>query len=43
MNYCFRLRFGSVVPEIQRAVDKFGTNLDIDLQQRGVELGQLFR
>jgi len=36
-------RFGSVVPEIQRAVDKFGTNLDIDLQQRGVELGQLFR
>jgi len=31
------------VQEIQSTIDSFGTNIDIDLQQRGVELGQLFR
>ena len=29
--------------DIQRTVDSFGTHIDIDLQQRGVEFGQLFR
>jgi len=36
-------RFSSVIQDIQCTVDSFGSNLDVDLQQRGVELGQLFR
>ena len=36
-------RFSSVTAEIQRIIDAFGSHLDADLQQRGVEFGQLFR
>lgn len=36
-------RFSGVVQDIQRTVEAFGSHLDIDLQQRGVEFGQLFR
>ena len=36
-------RFSSVTEEIQRIIDAFGSHLDADLQQRGVEFGQLFR
>ena len=36
-------RFSSVTAEIQRIIETFGSHLDADLQQRGVEFGQLFR
>ena len=36
-------RFSSVTAEIQKIIDAFGSHLDADLQQRGVEFGQLFR
>lgn len=36
-------RFSSVVQDIQRTVESFGSHIDIDLQQRGVEFSQLFR
>ena len=36
-------RFSQVTGEIQQIIEGFGTNLDSDLQQRGVEFGQLFR
>jgi len=36
-------RFNSVIQEIQSTIDSFGSNLDIDLQQRGIELSTLFR
>jgi len=36
-------RFTSVTAEIQRIIESFGSHLDADLQQRGVEFGQLFR
>ena len=36
-------RFSQVTGDIQHIIDGFGTHLDSDLQQRGVEFGQLFR
>ena len=36
-------RFSQVTGDIQQIIEGFGTNLDSDLQQRGVEFGQLFR
>ena len=36
-------RFTHVTGEIQQIIDTFGSHLDADLQQRGVEFGQLFR
>jgi len=36
-------RFTSVTSTIQQTIDAFGSHLDVDLQQRGVEFGQLFR
>jgi len=36
-------RFPASAATIQSIVESFSTNLDIDLQQRGVEFGQLFR
>jgi len=36
-------RFPDCTAAIQQAVDGFGSNVDVDLQQRGVEFGQLFR
>jgi len=36
-------RFNSVTSSIQQTIDAFGSHLDVDLQQRGVEFGQLFR
>jgi len=36
-------RFTNVTSEIQQIIDAFGCHLDADLQQRGVEFGQLFR
>ena len=30
-------------PKIQEIIDAFGSHLEIDLQQRGVEFSQLFR
>jgi len=36
-------RFTSVTSAIQQTIDAFGSHLDVDLQQRGVEFGQLFR
>lgn len=36
-------RFTSVTSSIQETIDAFGSHLDVDLQQRGVEFGQLFR
>ena len=36
-------RFSTVTAEIQKIIDAFGSHLDADLQQRGVEFGQLFR
>lgn len=36
-------RFTSVTSSIQQTIDAFGCHLDVDLQQRGVEFGQLFR
>jgi AP-1 complex subunit gamma-1 len=36
-------RFPNSTAAIQQAVDTFGSNVDVDLQQRGVEFGQLFR
>jgi len=36
-------RFNSATSSIQQTIDAFGSHLDVDLQQRGVEFGQLFR
>ena len=36
-------RFTVVTGDIQNIIDAFGSHLDADLQQRGVEFGQLFR
>ena len=36
-------RFSSATTPIQQIIDAFGSHLDVDLQQRGVEFGQLFR
>lgn len=36
-------RFTQVTADIQHIIDGFGCHLDADLQQRGVEFGQLFR
>merc|ERR1719312_309381 len=36
-------RFTTVTSSIQQTIDAFGCHLDVDLQQRGVEFGQLFR
>eukprot|EP00088_Acartia_fossae_P002323 TRINITY_DN10936_c0_g2_i10.p1 TRINITY_DN10936_c0_g2~~TRINITY_DN10936_c0_g2_i10.p1 ORF type:complete len:756 (+),score=196.49 TRINITY_DN10936_c0_g2_i10:232-2268(+) len=36
-------RFTTVSQEIQNCIDTFGSNHDIDLQQRSVEVGKLFR
>merc|ERR1712179_130638 len=36
-------RFTSVTSSIQQTIDAFGSHVDVDLQQRGVEFGQLFR
>ena len=36
-------RFTLVTGDIQNIIDAFGSHLDADLQQRGVEFGQLFR
>merc|ERR1712142_1052906 len=36
-------RFTSVTSSIQQTIDAFGSHLDVDLQQRGFEFGQLFR
>ena len=34
---------GGTTPKIQEIIDAFGSHLEIDLQQRGVEFSQLFR
>ena len=34
---------GGSTPKIQEIIDAFGSHLEIDLQQRGVEFSQLFR
>jgi len=36
-------RFTTVTSTIQQIIDAFASHLDVDLQQRGVEFGQLFR
>lgn len=36
-------RFPDNTTSIQQMIDSFGSNLDVDLQQRGVEFGQLFK
>lgn len=36
-------RFPSATPKIQEIISAFGSHLEIDLQQRGVEFSQLFR
>ena len=36
-------RFPNATPKIQEIIDAFGSHLQIDLQQRGVEFSQLFR
>lgn len=36
-------RFPRATPKIQEIIDAFGSHLEIDLQQRGVEFSQLFR
>ena len=36
-------RFPNATPKIQEIINAFGSNLQIDLQQRGVEFSQLFR
>ena len=34
---------GGSTPKIQEMIDAFGSHVEIDLQQRGVEFSQLFR
>jgi len=36
-------RFPDSTESIQQMIDSFGSHVDVDLQQRGVEFGQLFR
>lgn len=36
-------RFPECAASIQQVIDSFGSHVDVDLQQRGVEFGQLFR
>ena len=34
---------GGSTPKIQEIIDAFGSHVEVDLQQRGVEFSQLFR
>jgi AP-1 complex subunit gamma-1 len=36
-------RFPRATPKIQQIIDAFGSHIDTDLQQRGVEFSSLFR
>ena len=36
-------RFPRATPKIQEIIDAFGSHLQVDLQQRGLEFSQLFK
>lgn len=42
-SFCFTPKFILLFSEIKAVIDSFGSHLNVDLQQRGVEFSQLFR